>query len=612
MWLILFKVPRELNHRNTEVRSQDRNCIDEASTANVVDKRRLYNDAAMQATPELSDDYALADQAVQYANATTQTDLRGTGASSSSNQDDTDSSPPFIKIKSKTFPTRPNKCTSDCSQSAPRVSEAQSLRKRYKDQAVQTGIIEQARDIQQPNNPESKRPLFQSNPQIPDLNRTSPFPSPALFQRLPAIRSPNKSIDEGAVRKSRARNEPPDTTMSALKEPSYSPTSPTPWPLQCAQCSAKIKPCSLELLREQPRQPKPGSQPDSGPEYEPEPKPEIESQSPHRAKLSHTCTARSSLECQQCPPLVPAAPALQREVPLTSFTRSPQRASCQPSNCRDSPARTTDWAATLEADLEEIIKGYHSPEERLMQRQVIQDTMDECAEESPAPDPVKRLSLPKLRLRPPLTTAAAPRQIRHKPAAPLPSAPMFLDTVLHQSETMTTSSSLTRDDSGISDRAVFRGLHVATAAACDEDVAKWIEEITGTGIRRFLADLSAFDGLGFNTLAGVARRAAKQRRGEVLAWERVREQRLQDRELDDGWEDCVVEGEKQGRCKDRKMRFMEGDETVDTGVDVSMKERTGEEVLDEMMKVQKCKSREGLRERAVRMGWRDRSVSGNA
>ena len=109
MWLILFKVPRELNHRNTEVRSQDRNCIDEASTANVVDKRRLYNDAAIQATPELSDDYALADQAVQYANATTQTDLRGTGASSSSNQDDTDSSPPFIKIKSKTFPTRPDR-----------------------------------------------------------------------------------------------------------------------------------------------------------------------------------------------------------------------------------------------------------------------------------------------------------------------------------------------------------------------------------------------------------------------------------------------------------------------------------------------------------------------
>ena len=64
---------------------------------------------------------------------------------------------------------------------------------------------------------------------------------------------------------------------------------------------------------------------------------------------------------------------------------------------------------------------------------------------------------------------------------------------------------------------------MATAAACDEDVDKWIEEITGTRVRRFLADLSAFDGLGFNTLAGVARRAARQRRGEVRAWERVRE-----------------------------------------------------------------------------------------
>ena len=133
--LILLKVPRELNHRNTEVRRQDRNCRDEASTSNVVDKRRLYNDAAIQAAPELSDNYTLADQGVQYANATTQTDLRDMGASSSGNQDDTGSSPPFIKIKSKTFPTRPNKCAGDCSQPAPRVSDAQSPRKRYKDRS---------------------------------------------------------------------------------------------------------------------------------------------------------------------------------------------------------------------------------------------------------------------------------------------------------------------------------------------------------------------------------------------------------------------------------------------------------------------------------------------
>jgi len=71
---------------------------------------------------------------------------------------------------------------------------------------------------------------------------------------------------------------------------------------------------------------------------------------------------------------------------------------------------------------------------------------------------------------------------------------------------------------------------VATAAACDEDVDKWIEEITGSGVRKFLADLSRFEGLGVNTLADVARRAARQRRERVKAWEVVREARVKQRD----------------------------------------------------------------------------------
>jgi hypothetical protein len=78
----------------------------------------------------------------------------------------------------------------------------------------------------------------------------------------------------------------------------------------------------------------------------------------------------------------------------------------------------------------------------------------------------------------------------------------------------------------ITDKQVFKGLHVATAAACDEAVDKWIEEITGYGVRKLLADLSRFEGLGMNTLADVAKRAAKQRRGEVRDWEMVREVRM--------------------------------------------------------------------------------------
>jgi len=112
----------------------------------------------------------------------------------------------------------------------------------------------------------------------------------------------------------------------------------------------------------------------------------------------------------------------------------------------------------------------------------------------------------------------------------------------------------------MSDRAVFRGLHVATAAAYDEDVDKWIEEVTGTGVRRFLADLSAFEGLGFNTLAAVARRAAKQRRDQVKAWERIREQRLKGIGL--GEERNVLFDSVKGTCMDRKTGLVPGDETV--------------------------------------------------
>jgi len=137
----------------------------------------------------------------------------------------------------------------------------------------------------------------------------------------------------------------------------------------------------------------------------------------------------------------------------------------------------------------------------------------------------------------------------------------MLDAVLPASETVSTSCSV---DPGytakISDRAVFRGLHVATAAACDEDVDKWIEEITGTGVRRFLADLNAFEGLGFNTLAAVARRAAKQRRDQVKAWERIREQRL--KELGLGEERNVLFDSVKGTCMDRKAGLVPSDESV--------------------------------------------------
>lgn len=77
-----------------------------------------------------------------------------------------------------------------------------------------------------------------------------------------------------------------------------------------------------------------------------------------------------------------------------------------------------------------------------------------------------------------------------------------------------------------SNQQVFHGLQVATAAACDEDLDKWIADINGSGVRHFLADLSKFEPLGVNTLAAVARKAAKQKNEQVRIWEKVREEKL--------------------------------------------------------------------------------------
>jgi hypothetical protein len=79
------------------------------------------------------------------------------------------------------------------------------------------------------------------------------------------------------------------------------------------------------------------------------------------------------------------------------------------------------------------------------------------------------------------------------------------------------------------DRSVFQGLHVATAAACDDDIDTWIEDVTGLGVRKFLASLSQFGGLGVNALADVARRAAQHRKAEVEAWETMRRDAIRSR-----------------------------------------------------------------------------------
>lgn len=97
---------------------------------------------------------------------------------------------------------------------------------------------------------------------------------------------------------------------------------------------------------------------------------------------------------------------------------------------------------------------------------------------------------------------------------------------VQQTSTSSESRGKPHRSNGPSNQQVFHGLQVATAAACDEDLDKWIADINGSGVRHFLADLSKFEPLGVNTLAAVARKAAKQKKEQVRVWEKVREEKL--------------------------------------------------------------------------------------
>jgi len=568
-----------------------------------VSKRKVHNDAAIQVVTEISNEYAMTDQGVKYVDAFAQTDSTDL-ETSSRKKSHSETRAPFISTKSKTFPMKTEKCVGNCDQAPPRLASARTSRKQYQDEAIQTDFTELPLERTSPTSNESQRPSFKSSAKTPDRSGTYPFTSPSPFRRSLAKRSPNKSFDEVEARRSPTRNEstnPPTQPRSAIRNNSSLP--------RCAQCGAEIDLCDLEKLMEAEHDQQVPSLPAS----------QLKSQhaSPG-APRSHTCTARSSLECSQCAPRDTSAPYQETSsVVVLQSQQSPKtKESSQPATFL-----TPDWAATLESSLENIIQSYHTPEERFMQHKVIADTVAEYAKAAPVADPVKKSLAPKLKLRTPPANRPPSKENHIAPTGP----PSVLENVLAQSETATTCSSAAHDSAGVSDRSVFRGLHVATAAACDEDVAKWIEEITGTGIRKFLADLSAFDGLGFNTLAGVAKRAAKQRRGEIRAWEKLRETRLQENEADEGWEDCIPEvkqtsceecaecaakDDQQGRAKDKKLGFIAGDETVNMRAQKPLREKSAEEIVDSLVKVREGRSRETLKERAVRLGWRDGSVSG--
>jgi hypothetical protein len=183
---------------------------------------------------------------------------------------------------------------------------------------------------------------------------------------------------------------------------------------------------------------------------------------------------------------------------------------------------------------EEVIQKDENFDESSMAVRVVKETDVEYMNQPPVADPMKQPSLPRLKLKSSTTYQPSYQRAQYATSSRSKSLPqasqptMLVDVPTRPPDYPSTSSTSTLGlkPSKVTDKQVFKGLHVATAAACDEDVDKWIEEITGCGVRNFLADLSRFEGLGVNTLADVARRAARQRRERVRAWEVVREARV--------------------------------------------------------------------------------------
>ncbi|WDK14456.1 hypothetical protein CGRA01v4_05737 [Colletotrichum graminicola] len=117
----------------------------------------------------------------------------------------------------------------------------------------------------------------------------------------------------------------------------------------------------------------------------------------------------------------------------------------------------------------------------------------------------------------PQPTAA--REDKDDDGIPLPSGKESISPLKEQPTCKTSRDgngpvSKEQDDCDIDDRDVLRGLNIAISAACDEEVDAWIRLKTGVRIRRFLADLKAFETLGDDHEPDPVRERARKRRAD--------------------------------------------------------------------------------------------------
>jgi hypothetical protein len=320
----------------------------------------------------------------------------------------------------------------------------------------------------------------------------------ARYKTFPLVRS--KCKDDCKAASKPPQPQPKDVDQNRIESITAKQLPPLPLevtsPKLCIKCAKDLKPKT----------------PDSetnAPQGEPKAKPDIE---PSSQSGLHTC---------------PWNILDQISGPLEDII--PIEADPNPEEPEEDPGPTSNDHAE-----EEVIQKDKNSDESSAAARVVKDINVEYTNQLPVADPMKRPSLPRLNVKssttyqPPYQRAQYATSSRSKslPQASQPTMLVNLPTQLPDHPSASSLSTLGLRPSKVTDKQVFKGLHVATAAACDEDVDKWIEEITGCGVRNFLADLSRFEGLGVNTLADVARRAARQRRKTVRAWEVVREARV--------------------------------------------------------------------------------------
>ena len=465
---------------------------------------------------------------------------------------------PITSGRRKTFPFKASRCSGDCRQvpietTASMISPRLQAPRRNKDQVTQTDDFGRIKRLLQDEKKgqDLREITFDSTIKNDDGTlSTSPVgpQNAGPFQASPILRSPRRECEDGKDDMILDDNSSASTIRA--------PTRPAPLPLKCSKCGGEFD-ASLSVEAE----------------IHPGNSPALEAESALRGGRQHICTSVTALQC--APPKLELSPT---NLPVDSESQQPT------TNIR------VDKAATK---IESLPK---------LEEQAAADLTAESAQSLPVPDPVKRLVYPRYSTRPKHTCS------RKKRSAPLLELPLIFDTAtsnMPASDTSTTCASMQScgSDAPTSDKRVFKGLHVATAAAGDEDVDKWIEEIIGTSPRKFLADLSVFEGLGVITLAGVAKRAARHRRNEVRGWERVRERRL-------GLEDTKLGDDRVGLGMDRKMGLVAADESFNLQRLREEKKTEGEALIRQMMRMRDKGKQEGIRERAVEMGWSHRSVSG--